>query len=164
MIPRWAVAAFIRDDDLLVADGEGVVEVGADFTDCPLGAVDGELSAKCVMNGMQRLDNEITRTCAILWIKPEFLHGEVGGIGCVCLGFVGESFAKCGMIATTAKECSDMPGGTRELGGIKHSVFHPVLPQPNATVTGKIKVLHFDTVSRGDHVWTTLEFVGILED
>lgn len=57
LAPTGAVGAVEWDEDFLVCDGEGVVEVGAYFGTSPLCVVNWELATQSVVNLVQRLDD-----------------------------------------------------------------------------------------------------------
>lgn len=60
---------------------------------CPRAEGGRVLSIKCVVNLVKGLNDEIVAVGGtIFWIVPETDCGEIGGVGGVGLGFVGDRF------------------------------------------------------------------------
>lgn len=109
------VFAFKRDDDTVASNGEGVVEVFFETRNVKDSAVDIELSDEGVMDLMERLDVKGAVRASISRVKPEALKGEVGGIGGVRLGLVGESGLISRVISSASEELPDVTRCAGEL-------------------------------------------------
>lgn len=150
VIPRLAVAAFVWDGDVFVSYSDWIGEIGFNFGAGPLGEFNGELSAKGVVNGVDGFDDKGVIGSAVFRVLPEALHGEVGDVGGIGLGFVRQSCSYSRAIVRTAKEFSNVTGGAGKRTTCFKLLFNIVLIVSDSMVAFKVKGLDDFTFLRRD--------------
>jgi len=150
MIPRLAVATFVWDCDGFVGYSDGVVEVGFDFSTGPFGKLDGELPAKCIVDGVDGFDDERIIRSSIFWVLPQTLHCKICNVSGIGLRFMSESSPHSGSVVRTAEEFPNVTGGAGKRASVFELVFDIILIGVDSIIAFKVKGLDYFTFLRRD--------------